>query len=451
VHISSQLKSHSRCIKNMTFWDQGPSYTSLLSDQDSPKVLFDPTQEPVSPKGNIWSSTSITNPDFFLGTDGKVARFRLCQGQMREDMTSDLSSGVEVVWRNELKGLGFNIVAMIPSGNDLFVATNGFIICLDANEGEEKWRYLVESLSHKKAHEHHPEHSGFQNETQLSLLLSQDKLTVYASVNGHVVAVDATKGILKWERDFESWTVKNPAINITLASDQHIVAVNNGVVMVLEPTHGHINWCAKRKSGFSTVATFGNHVFMAVNESIYTFDLDNGNELSHTKIAETAKTPTALLVDHSGEVPLVFAATFEDVACLRLDEQGLLSLVWKTHLKGFGNLEAHCLKVQGNDLYIGTNGKIICVYIGTGNIAWAQSLHGCGWSFVNVLPLDSNMILCGSNGQLYGVLTANGNVVWQDHLKGFGHTYITLANTSSATEFNSSPLTHYIEMMQNHV
>ena len=75
-------------------------------------------------------------------------------------------------------------------------ATNGFLACLDAHMGEERWRYLVESLSHRKMHEHHPEHSGYQNETLLSITLSDDKKTLYGSVNGHVIAVDATKGIL---------------------------------------------------------------------------------------------------------------------------------------------------------------------------------------------------------------------------------------------------------------
>lgn len=94
-------------------------------------------------------------------------------------------------------------------------------------------------------------------------------------------------------------------------------------------------------------------------------------------------------------------------------------------------------KVRGQDsamterLYIGSNGNVAAVEIGTGTEIWRTKLKPgflSATSYADVTVLDhGEKVFAGSNGHLFCLDANSGEILWHNELEGLGHNDVTLS------------------------
>jgi len=197
---------------------------------------------------------------------------------------------------------------------------------------------------------------------------------------------------------------------------------------------------------FSIHGTGETYAILLVGLSGYLFALDcqNGSKRNSINLEGTGFKPIALLVDSRTDT--LFTCTSGELRCFRIDT---LKQVWRSNLTGMGYCFGHSLFLSNQGtIIIGMNGRIAAVNKSSSNIEWQASLPGCGYNMVSVVSLaDPNVLVCGSSGKLYGV-DKTGEILWEDGLPGMNYAPICLSTTACDTDFNSTTLPHYVEMLR---
>ena len=86
---------------------------------------------------------------------------------------------------------------------------------------------------------------------------------------------------------------------------------------------------------------------------------------------------------------------------------------------------------MGEHLYIGSNGNVAAIEIGTGTEIWRTKLKPgllSATSYADVTVLDHDgKVFAGSNGHLFCLDANSGEILWHNELEGLGHNDVTLS------------------------
>lgn len=156
----------------------------------------------------------------FVGLGGRIAAL-------------DRATGEEV-WRAELPGTGYQVVAVLHHDGRLFAGTAGNIFALDPVNGAILWRNCLEGLAYDAA--------------TLAVPLTppggSPSPVLYIGTHGYAVAVRCDTGA-------ELWRVSLPSTGFRLvsiiANDVAILVATAGVTFGLSPVDGRIMWENRHK------------------------------------------------------------------------------------------------------------------------------------------------------------------------------------------------------------
>jgi outer membrane protein assembly factor BamB len=82
-------------------------------------------------------------------------------------------------------------------------------------------------------------------------------------------------------------------------------------------------------------------------------------------------------------------------------------------------------------LYIGSNGYVAAIEIGTGTEIWRTPLKPgflSATNYADVTVLDhEGKVFAGSSGHLFCLDAESGEILWHNELEGMGHNDVTLS------------------------
>jgi len=377
----------------------------------------------------------------FLGTYGKMRAYELEQKHYSFDCPP-----LRQVWNEELKGVGYHMVHVQLHGAVLYGMTNGHVFCMDALTGKLIW-------TEKPCGQH-----GVFKSDICCLLISSDGNILYSAANGTLVAMNARTGQMIWHQDVMREQFTGQFGSFTLVEFKGMLFLgNDGHVYAFHMLTGQLIW-KNSLSGYGyfpvTLAayTFCGHgsyasdiVFVGTGGYVLALDAATGFTRSHINLDGTGYKPVAFLIDAHND--LLYTATSGELRCFKGES---LKQLWKSDLPGLGYSFGHSLKFYGDYILIGMTGRLACLSRADGKLMWKTSLPGCGYDFVTLNEIRSHphLMLCACNGKLYGVNLTDGKVEWKDGLKGLGYAQLTSSTTIADTDFNTSTLPQFIEMIR---
>jgi len=121
--------------------------------------------------------------------------------------------------------------------------------------------------------------------------------------------------------------------------------------------------------------------------------------------------------------------------------------IWKNNLSGMGNecccsLLPYVTTASTPTVIVGFRGFVISLHALTGERQWYFSLPNSGYSFVSLCP-KGNQLFVGSMGRLYLLNPDTGLLSGKDDLKGMGYGHVTLGTTEYQMDQQSSNLLFY--------
>lgn len=89
---------------------------------------------------------------------------------------------------------------------------------------------------------------------------------------------------------------------------------------------------------------------------------------------------------------------------------------------------------QKNYLFIFSNGKVAAINKADGQIAWEVKLKdyltNATVLMYGQISVEGDKIFVGSSGILLCLSTKDGALIWKNELKGWGYQFVSLANTT---------------------
>jgi outer membrane protein assembly factor BamB len=139
------------------------------------------------------------------------------------------STNGQIRWK---KPLGAVACAPLVSGGNLYVATqDGYVIAVDSQTGQEKWRY---------------QSRGPIEQTPAAM----GDLIVFSNEADQVVAIDAVSGKFKWQYKAETpeeYTLRGHA-GVTIDGDLIYTGFSNGTLAALRKDTGSVAWSTSLKA-----------------------------------------------------------------------------------------------------------------------------------------------------------------------------------------------------------
>src|SRR5688572_28043754 len=82
-------------------------------------------------------------------------------------------------------------------------------------------------------------------------------------------------------------------------------------------------------------------------------------------------------------------------------------------------------KAEGR-IFMGLQGRVLCLDRADGRIVWSTNLPGGTWGFVTVVS-DVDGVFASASGEVCRLDPATGAVLWHNPLKGYGVGYASFA------------------------
>ncbi len=329
---------------------------------------------------------------------GKTVDWPQWRGPNRNGIVSDsdwdpavLNAEIEFKWRMNV-GQGFSSVSI----KDGLLYTAGYrdnantIYCLDAETGTKVWEFSYNSRP-----------SSYVGPKTAPAI---DNGTVYFfGQEGHLHALDAKTGKLKWEkylpRDFDApppmfWYSSSPVI----VENRLILNARKSGIAINKNTGEKIWSSGQGRPGYATVVPFENDSLIAVfsSRTLYAVDTRDG------KVAWSY--PWITNPDVHAADPLVvgnrvFVSSNYGRGCALIDfTDDNPRLVWEntnmaSHFSGFVYIEGYIYGNSGSA--ISRSGLFRCIDIDTGEIQWSENM-GLG----SLIAVGDKLILLNERGRL---------------------------------------------------
>jgi outer membrane protein assembly factor BamB len=314
--------------------------------------------------------------------------------------TSWPSEGLKPLWKADV-GIGHGSMAvsrgrLYTMGN---TADQDSVYCLDANTGQEIWKYTY-ACPAKDPNQHHGAHST----------PTLDGNRVYtASRMGHLFCLDATTGKVVWAKEFtKDFGGKVPQWGYALSP------LVEGDLLIVEPGGRDNSVVALKKETGETVWHAGNDP--ASYSSPYAFDFQGGRCVAVFSTLglvvrsvkdgqELRRYPWKTSYDINVATPIfsdgkVFISSGYNTGCALVDiAADPAKEVWKNK-----NMKNHCTScvLWKGSLYGFDESQLRCLDWATGEVKWSEKKYGKGTVFV----ADGKLVIFGDKGQL-GVAEAN--------------------------------------------
>ena len=326
---------------------------------------------------SLCAATLLAEESSWLRWSGPRGDFVSSETDWSHDWPED---GLQQIWKAEI-GTGFSSVT-IASG---LLYTMGrsededVVYCLDANTGEEKWRFKYPALLFDNLHEGGPGATPTIDGDHVYTLSRDGKLFCFNRIEGAVVwsaNVGETVGIDPPEWGFSA----SPLI-----VDEKLL-VEAGRIVAFDKTSGKEIWQTKTKyrPGYGSPVAFehqGKKLVTSLNNDVLqVVQLNDGEEFANfpwkTSFATSASTPIV-----SGDT--IFISTGYGQGCVLVQlKEGELSKIY-AHQK-LANHMNNCVFRDG--LLFGIHGNahnartctLVCMDHATGEVKWSERGYGCG-------------------------------------------------------------------------
>ncbi len=234
--------------------------------------------------------------------------------------------------------------------------------------------------------------------------------------NGWIYCLDINNGEELWVKQVNGEILTSPCI----VEDSVFITTYNGYVYSLNTNNGTINWeiLISDNPIFSSIICKNQKLYFgSINSKIYCLNATNGLEIWSYPTALLIKNSPALLEDRlyigslDSKIYCFDADPSDEIDEGIIDPSGSsYDLIW-THDTGGGILESSPAISNGN-LYIGNlDNHLICINSSSGTYIWSYQTNG---HIRNTPAVAYNNIYFGSDdGNIYCLNAINGSLNWQ--------------------------------------
>jgi outer membrane protein assembly factor BamB len=271
------------------------------------------------------------------------------------------------------------------------------VYCLNADTGDEIWKYSYPCLLVDNLHEGGPAATPTVHDGR-----------VYTnSKEGHLFCFDATKGDIVWQVKLQDLLgVKMPTWGFSCSPRVlgDLLIVEAGRTCALNRKTGELVWKTDAyDSGYGSPAILrrGEETFVVVlnNENLLVVNAADGKEIAkqdwETDFATSSTTP---IVD--GDTIFVSTGYNRGCARFRLTTDNKLERVYQNknlsnHMANSVLYEGHLYGIDGNS-HARRTCEVVCMDAADGKVKWKERGLGCG----SLMIADGKLIILSDEGEL---------------------------------------------------
>ncbi|KAF8208988.1 quinon protein alcohol dehydrogenase-like superfamily [Mycena galopus ATCC 62051] len=313
-------------------------------------------------------------------------------------------------WQTSLPSSGYDIVSPVVIQNNVYMASNGYVYCLDFYSGAVIATNNLDGRGH----------------SEVRLAASADGSFLFVGTDGYVLSLNPTTLSTLWEISLPECGYN---IVFVLYTGGIVYAGSNGYVYRLDPSNGEVLY-TNGLDGFGhhevrLAMTLANDVLL-VGTNGYCVGLSPSNlaTLWKCSLPDCGYDITSV----AGGNGCGYAACAGYVYQLNTGNGGVTN---QNNLKGTGKSEVRlALRGNGDRLFVGTNGYGISLSAIDLSTIYSVSLRGSGHSITDVAP-GTTTAFFANNGYVFQ-LNDVGTVVSTNSLPGLGKHEMRLAASASA-------------------